>query len=34
MRNEHMKPADRLKASEMLAKTYGAFLERVEVART
>ncbi len=29
-----MKPADRLKASEMLAKTYGAFLERVEVART
>ena len=29
-----MKPADQLKASEMLAKTYVAFLERVEVART
>lgn len=31
MRDENMKPADRLKASELLAKTYGAFLERVEV---
>ena len=26
-----MKPADRLKASELLAKTYGAFLERLKV---
>lgn len=31
MRDENMKPSDRLKASELLAKTYGAFLERVEV---
>lgn len=31
MRDENLKPADRLKASELLAKTYGAFLERVEV---
>ncbi len=31
MRDENMKPADRLKASDLLAKTYGAFLERVEV---
>lgn len=31
MRDENMKPADRLKASELLAKTYGAFLERLEV---
>ena len=31
MRDENMKPADRLKASELLAKTYGAFLERVGV---
>lgn len=31
MRDENMKPADRLKASELLTKTYGAFLERVEV---
>lgn len=31
MRDENMKPTDRLKASELLAKTYGAFLERVEV---
>ncbi|MEY8261764.1 terminase small subunit [Oscillospiraceae bacterium 50-60] len=31
MRDENMKSADRLKASEPLAKTYGAFLERVEV---
>jgi len=31
MRDENMKPADRLKASELLAKTYGAFLERMEV---
>lgn len=31
MRDDNMKPADRLKASELLAKTYGAFLERVEV---
>lgn len=31
MRDENMKPADRLKVSELLAKTYGAFLERVEV---
>lgn len=29
MRNQTMKPADRLKASELLAKTYGAFLDRV-----
>lgn len=31
MRDENMKPADRLKVSELLAKTYGAFLERVGV---
>ena len=31
MRDGNMKPADRLKASELLAKTYGAFLERVGV---
>lgn len=31
MRDENMKPADRLKASELLAKTYGTFLERLEV---
>lgn len=31
MRDENMKPADRLKASDLLAKTCGAFLERVEV---
>lgn len=31
MRDENMKPADRLKASELLAKTYGAFLERLKV---
>lgn len=31
MRDENMKPADRLKTSELLAKTYGAFLGRVEV---
>ena len=31
MRDENMKPTDRLKASELLAKVYGAFLERVEV---
>lgn len=29
MRDQKMKPADRLKASELLAKTYGAFLDRV-----
>ena len=28
MRDENMKPADRLKASELLAKTYGTFLKR------
>ncbi len=31
MRDENTKPADRLKASELLAKTYGAFLERLKV---
>lgn len=31
MRDENMKPADRLKASELLAKTYGTFLKRLEV---
>lgn len=31
MRDGNMKPSDRLKASELLAKTYGAFLERLEV---
>lgn len=31
MRDENMKPADRLKASELLAKTYGTFLGRLEV---
>lgn len=31
MRDGSMKPSDRLKASELLAKTYGAFLDRVEV---
>ena len=29
MRDQNMKPTDRLKASELLAKTYGAFLDRV-----
>lgn len=31
MRDDTAKSADRLKASELLAKTYGAFLERVAV---
>lgn len=31
MRDGNMKPSNRLKASELLAKTYGAFLERLEV---
>ncbi len=31
MRSTGAKDADRLKASELLAKTYGAFLERAEV---
>lgn len=31
MRDDTAKSADRLKASELLAKTYGAFLERVTV---
>lgn len=31
MRDQGAKPGDRLKASELLAKTYGAFLDRVEV---
>lgn len=31
MRDGNMKPSDRLKASELLAKTYCAFLERLEV---
>lgn len=29
MRDQNIKPTDRLKASELLAKTYGAFLDRV-----
>ena len=29
MRDQNMKPTARLKASELLAKTYGAFLDRV-----
>ncbi len=31
MRDDTAKTGDRLKASELLAKTYGAFLERVDV---
>jgi len=31
MRDDAAKTGDRLKASELLAKTYGAFLERVDV---
>lgn len=31
MNNENMKTNDRLKASEMLAKSQGAFIEKVEV---
>ena len=31
MRDQGAKTGDRLKASELLAKTYGAFLDRVEV---
>lgn len=31
MRDDTAKPIDRLKASELLAKTYGVFLERVAV---
>ncbi len=30
IRNKEAKDADRIKASELIAKTYGAFLERVE----